>query len=504
MKSTMTPPNPTSQPNRDTPAELSHSYDRLGPAIVTQPLNEAASRVEAEVGQPMLSSQASAGSRWLAMWMLLIAGLALGGRGAAYIGLAPVFISEVVLLVGCCVLLLQRGWRDLLMMPTVVLMLAFMAWGLAQTVPYLGTYQFDALRDGVIYGYAIFGLTVACILISQPELLPWVLEKYRGFTCVFLLVMPIFWILGQVLKGKVPEWPMAPGVPMIDLATGDAAVHLGGIVAFAIVGLFRPVFLRLPRRFLNVLWPCMTLVLVGIAGAVSRGALVSFGLACTAAFIMRPRSTWVRNLLLAVLIVLPLLLLVDPRIPMPGRSREFSVRQLAINVTSIVGNNTEGDLDETKNWRLQWWDKIIGYTFQGDYFWQGKGFGVNLADSDGFQVRYDETPLRSPHNGHMTVLARMGVPGFGLWIALHLSWLYAMLNAYIRARQRRDAQWMMLFVFLVAYWLALQFNATFDVYFENPMGGIWMWSLVGFGLAAAWIYERQPEVLSGKRFELQS
>ena len=38
---------------------------------------------------------------------------------------------------------------------------------------------------------------------------------------------------------------------------------------------------------------------------------------------------------------------------------------------------------------------------------------------------------------------------------------------------------MMLFVFLVAYWLALQFNATFDVYFESPMGGIWMWSLHG-------------------------
>ena len=63
---------------------------------------------------------------------------------------------------------------------------------------------------------------------------------------------------------------------------------------------------------------------------------------------------------------------------------------------------------------------------------------------------------------------------------------------------------MMLFVFLVAYWLAMQFNASFDVYFENPMGGIWMWSIIGFGLAAAWIYERQPELLWTARFELKS
>lgn len=504
MKSTTTPPNPTLQRTRDTPAELSNPYNRSDLSIVTHAQAVEQSSVTAEVPHSMSTPRPSAGSRWLAMWMLLLAGLALGGRGAAYIGFAPLFISEVVLLIGCGVLLMQRGWRDLLMMPTVVFILAFMAWGLAQTAPYLGNYQVDALRDGVIYGYAAFGLTVACILISQPDLLPWVLDRYRGFACVFLLVMPVFWILGQVLKDKVPEWPMAPGIPMIDLATGDAAVHLGGIVAFAIVGLFRASFMRLPMWFLNVLWPFMALVLVAIAGAVSRGGLVSFGLACTAAFIMRPKSTWVRNLLLTVLIVLPILLLVDPRIPIPGRSREFSVRQLALNVTSIVGDNTEGDLDETKDWRLQWWREIIGYTVHGEYFWQGKGFGVNLADSDGFQVRFDEAPLRSPHNGHMTVLARMGVPGLLLWIGLHLSWLYAMLNAYIRAHQRRDVRWMMLFVFLVAYWLALQFNASFDVYFENPMGGIWMWSIVGFGLAAAWIYERHPEVLWRQRFELQS
>ena len=487
------------------PDDLPVPYDPHASSGLTPQVPIEGSRVTIEVQRDVIETpQPCSGKRWLTLWMLLLAGLAMGGKGTAYIGYAPAYISEVVLIIGFCVLLLQRGWRDLLMMPTVVLMIGFIGWGLAQTLPYLSTYKVDALRDGVLYGYAMFGLVVACVLISQPRLLPWVLEKYRGFACVFLLVMPFFWVIGQAFDEKIPEWPMAPGIPIIDFSTGDAAVHLGGIVAFAIVGLFRAPILGLSSRLLNVLWPFMALVLVGIAGAVSRGALVSFSLACSAAFIMRPRSTWVRNLFIAVLIILPVLVVVNPKIPIPGRSRDFSVQQLALNITSIVGDDTEGDLDDTKTWRLQWWGKIVDYTINGEYFYQGKGFGVNLADSDGFQVRFDETPLRSPHNAHMTVLARMGVPGFGLWVLLHLSWLYAMLNGYVRAYQRKDATWMMLFVFLVAYWLALQFNATFDVYFESPMGGIWMWSLLGFGLAAAWIFERQPEVLWGERFKLQS
>lgn len=498
MKTTQTTPNPIPLRTRDTPAK---PPTPPGPPRLTPPAAEAG---PPQPAAPQPRERPTAGQRWLTLWMLLIAGLALGGRGVAYMGYPPAFISEFVLLTGCAVLLLQRGWRDLLMMPTVVLILLFFAWGIAQTLPYLGTYKFNALRDGVVYGYALFGLAVAGILISQPKLLPWVLDKYRGFACVFLLLMPFFWVMGKALRGKVPQWPTAPGVPIIEFATGDAPVHLGGIIALAIVGLFKPDFLRLPRKLLKVLYLLMTLALVAIAGAVSRGGLVAFGLACSAAFIMRPKSVWARNLLLAALIILPLLILVDPRIPMPGRAREFSVRQLALNITSIVGSKTEGDLDETKHWRLQWWGKIVDYTVHGEYFWQGKGFGINLADSDGFQVEFDASPLRSPHNGHMTVLARMGVPGFCLWVALHLSWLYAMLNAYTRAHQRRDTTWMMLFVFLVAYWLAIQFNGSFDVYFENPMGGIWLWSVIGFGLAAAWIYERQPELLWAERFKLQS
>jgi hypothetical protein len=38
---------------------------------------------------------------------------------------------------------------------------------------------------------------------------------------------------------------------------------------------------------------------------------------------------------------------------------------------------------------------------------------------------------------------------------------------------------------IFAYWLAALVNASFDVYLEGPQGGIWFWSVIGLGIAAA-------------------
>jgi len=31
---------------------------------------------------------------------------------------------------------------------------------------------------------------------------------------------------------------------------------------------------------------------------------------------------------------------------------------------------------------------------------------------------------------------------------------------------------------------------------EGPMGGIWFWSIIGVGLAAMWIHDREPQRLA--------
>jgi hypothetical protein len=46
-----------------------------------------------------------------------------------------------------------------------------------------------------------------------------------------------------------------------------------------------------------------------------------------------------------------------------------------------------------------------------------------------------------------------------------------------------------MFVALGGYWVAFIVNASFDVFLEGPMGGVWFWVLFGFGLAAVRVYD---------------
>src|SRR5262249_9452718 len=135
-------------------------------------------------------------------------------------------------------------------------------------------------------------------------------------------------------------------------------------------------------------------------------------------------------------------------------NRQLSLRQVADNARSITGSGSRarGNLDATKQWRLDWWNTIIDYTVHGQYFWTGKGFGVNLPDDDGFQVADGGPPLRSPHSAYMTVLARMGVPGALLFYGLQVCFGISMLLASFRARRVGDWWGARLDLWILSYW----------------------------------------------------
>jgi hypothetical protein len=91
---------------------------------------------------------------------LLLVGYAFMGRGFAYLGHPPVYVGELVLGLGLLVVGVRRGvgavpWWFLA--PT----FAFMGWGAVGVVAGLPRYGVDALRDGVIWGYAAFALLCA-------------------------------------------------------------------------------------------------------------------------------------------------------------------------------------------------------------------------------------------------------------------------------------------------------------------------------------------------------
>jgi O-antigen ligase len=295
----------------------------------------------------------------------------------------------------------------------------------------------------------------------------------------------VVWLIRRFLFDSLPCWP-GSNVAILDAKGGDVFVHLGGTLAFWVAGLED----RVSGLRVSLMAFCVALV-----GTFDRAGLLSYMAVFAACLVHQPldRSLW--RLMVAGSCGIVLLAVANVHIEMPGREREISFEQIANNVSSIVSRSEAGDLDGTKRWRLEWWGVIADYTVFGEYFWTGKGFGINLADDDGFQCNEDGS-VRSPHNVHMTFLARMGVPGVLLWVVLQGVWAAGILRGYLRSRLVADRRWSGVFLFLGAYWMAFLINASFDVFLEGPMGGIWFWTLFGAGLAAMRIHRLRPEVLT--------
>jgi len=460
-----------------------------GVLVAVSPAVGFAGAVAVSAGAAALAYAAALPRVFLRAVGAILLGYAMFGRGFAYVGVAPLFVGEATLLLGLAALA-ATARRDALPSGAVpVLLLAFIACGALRTAPFLPAYGVDALRDAVLWGYGLYALAVAAALLHTGWL-PRVPAAYQAMTRALVCWVPIAW---AVTAFKLEAIPRVPGstTPMLSFKAGDAAVHLAGGAAFVLGGLAswsRGDDAR-SRRLETAYWIAWAVCFCVVASfnrsgmlaiAAAGGVTVALGTRLVRRRTARAASVAVA--LAAAFVTLDAVGLAGAIRP-PNEARAMSVEQMKSNFASVFGG--EGDkqeLEGTKRWRLMWWTRIVGYTVHGPYFWTGKGFGVNLANDDGFQVDAEET-LRSPHNGHISVLARMGVPGAALWAALQLAYAASMLHVHRRARRRGAAAAATLSLWLLAYWAAAMVNTSFDVYLEGPMGGIWFWALFGVGLA---------------------
>ncbi len=450
-------------------------------SVIPLPELDRASRRSLAADAPVVSY------RWLLMLCVILAGYAWFSKGFAYLGFPPIFVSELTLLCGV-------GWLMLFSRPQLAssmvwLLLAMCLWGTLCTLPYVSTYGIDAFRDATIFGYCAFAIVLYSYLIDDPRRLPWLIDQFRKFAIASLWITPLIWVIWQTYFDKVPNWPWS-GTPVVECKGGDTMMHYGGILAFFAVGLAGSHF-----KFHHC---ALVGVIVLLAGTDSRGGLLSFLLVFAICFFWYPLNPSVWRLILVGLFGLTLMLATNARVEVAdGVKRIPSGEQLISNIVSMASEKDTGDLEDTKQWRINWWTKIVNYTVYGDHFLTGKGFGISLATDDGFQGTEGPSRFtRSPHNGHLTMLARAGVPGFLLWVGVHLCWSGMILRAFFESRRNSQRTWASLFLFLFSYWLAIMVNASFDVVLENPMGGIWMWTLYGVGLGATWIHRHQPEILT--------
>jgi hypothetical protein len=427
---------------------------------------------------------------FLRVLLVVLAGYALFGRSFAYIGIPPFYIGELTMGLGVLAVAASGAIVLVARSPITWLIAAFATWGAVRTAPSLGTFGVDALRDAVLWGYGAFALVVAAC-VQRTGALSSIVKGYGRWILALAAWSPAVLLLSRLLGASAPNMP-GTDLPLFSAKSGDFGVHLAGAATFLLLGLAGASSgggVRLRTAAVWSLW----LVSMLFVASLNRGGFLSVLAALSIVALMRPLAigpkiaVGMTAILLAALAVVTLSsLLSDPSRPdteIEGRS--ISPRQVVDNVLSISGGEAPGDLSNTRTWRLDWWRQIRDYTFFGEYFWKGKGFGLNLADDDGFQVsRPDEAPLRSPHNIFMTVLARMGVPGLLLWLGLLSVFGISLVAAYARARSVGAAEWAGVDLWILAYWIAFLVNGSFDVVLEGPQGGIWFWCIMGVGLAA--------------------
>lgn len=426
---------------------------------------------------------------WLTAAGFVLLGYAVMGKGAGYIGVPPVFIGEFLLLGGIASLFVNGKFRNLPLPTMLCWVIVFCAWAALRTIPYVSAYGVDALRDAVIWGYSAFAFVWFYYLLSEPQRFAALLSNYQKFAVLALIGMPAAWLARFLLGDSTPSWPWAD-TKVIDLKAGDVMVHLSGIFAF---------WVSRPKAKVNPVLLLIFALCAAVMSAYERAGMFAFGLVFFVCLLMRPGHHAIRGLATLGFVAMAALAFSGVKLEVPTtettKTREISFAQFVDNVSSAIAPSNMGDLDDTKEWRLQWWTEITHYTLKGPYFWTGKGFGINLADDDGFQVM-DDHSLRSPHNGHLMILARAGVPGLALWLILQLGWAATIAGALRRSVRDGQHDWAGVFLLLFCYWIALVVNGAFDVYLEGPMGGIWFWSVYGIGLAAVFIWRHYPELLS--------
>lgn len=385
-------------------------------------------------------------------------------------GMSYSFLAEGTLLMGVLLVLRERSQIELVWDNRLKVLAFLLGFNLIWLcIGLLRFPAFDVMRDSFIFNYSLL-LLIPFLLRDKANLFfQRIVQLYAWFpwvaTFTFLLI---------VFFPALSEWRVFGKIPMLEYKKGDLAVQL----------LISTVLILSGRIQLNPRVQLLTVGLISylffVVATFNRGGMVAYLVGVSLFIFWNRKSVFLQQfkpyLRIAPLILLSsLFLYTATRMSDPIQGRSIGLEQLKQNVVSIVSKDVEGSLSDNIVWRLAWWGKIIDYTFAGPYFFTGKGLGINLAASDEIPMdeETDRTPLRAPHNFHLNILARYGVPVFLLW------WVFIFFLLKSLIIQNHSGENRLMACILIAFLI----NASFDVALEGPMSAFPFWIWVGLSLA---------------------
>jgi O-antigen ligase len=410
---------------------------------------------------------------------VLLAGYLMFDRAFAWIHVpgTPIFVGEIALVFGLWVVIqTPHLGRFIRASRPIQLLLLFMVWGFALAFEGYGKWGIDAIRDSALWYYGVFALISGVLLLFKPELWDQAVDRLTRFIPYFFILMIVRLALAQTSIGpRIPD----SRTRITAHKTANIAVGVAIALAFLILVVGPSASKALRRRATGV--TLLGLLLVLGAGTQSRAGFLAALLILTVVFVMARHA---RGVMVGVVIVAVLLGILAAALEVKFQldRRELSVEQVVENIQSVTDEATSGTrFDNTTQWRLNLWGLVVNDVFREERILTGFGFGENVA------LRYDSVdtrnsiPLRNPHNSHLSVLARMGIVGSALWIAMFASWFINMIQARRQFRELGDEHRANLAFWLMLSMAALLTNAFFDPTLEGPQVGIVVWTLFGAG-----------------------
>jgi len=366
--------------------------------------------------------------------------------------------------------------------PLILYVLIF--YGLVQLTMGFKSHGIDAVRDSVVILYCLF----AFVFYNFFQFINYSAEDWIKSIFKILKYLPIYYLVFFTINRLLPGFLFIPVIEfnLFSVKPGDLGVH----ILFVTLAFFLR-FISFNNRYMKIFFISSVIILVLYCAVYNRGGFLAFLIPFIMMLIFKKKLKYIKYAFGIALFAFFVLWISSYSITSKVENfqgRSFSVSQITKNFEAIInlkdinfdkmGESRQKSDPTLSNiiWRIIWWIKIIDYTIFGEYFWFGKGFGVNLSIDD--EIGGDPT-LRSPHNAHMTVLARTGIIGLALWTYFLMSIYYRVGRAILYCKSVNKIRELDLLILLICSWTAFLINASFDVFLENPMGGIPFWVLTG-------------------------
>ena len=413
----------------------------------------------------------------------LLAGYLLFDKAFAYLRLpgTPLYVGEIVLVVGVFGSLAATGYLRVVIReePIMTLLAAFFLLGIIRFLPGVKAYGITAIRDFALVYYCLFAFFIAAALAAAPDALERLVVQLIRFVPWLLIWLPLS-VVFQALISHAPHVPFS-SVSVLDHKTGNAAI--AALIALGALWLFPDG--RGARS--RAVWSTVALLTIALAGTQNRGGLLGAAAGAIVGLAFMPNRRWLIVRAVSVMsIALALALLLPLKIPAAGeQGRTFSVSQLVSNVASIGGAHEAGNLAGTVSGRQQLWTMIYHKQVADGLLVEGYGFGPNVAFIAGGLAAEGNPadPLRSPHNSHLDVLARMGLVGFSVWLALWVGWYWRVIVRGRRLAQRGFHARRQVAVLCLMITTSILVSSFFDPQLEGAQVAALLWTSFGVGVA---------------------